>query len=71
MRRFLAVLRARNYEFMRDRAALGWNILLPVLIVMGFAFAFSSESLDLYKVGVYDSTNPGDETEFLQSYYKT
>ena len=34
-RRFLAVLKARNLEFLRDRAALGWNIVLPVLIVIG------------------------------------
>ncbi len=53
LRRFLAVLRARNREFLRDRAALSWNILLPVFIVMGFAFAFSGDRLDLYKVGVY------------------
>jgi len=52
-RRFLAVLRARNREFIRDRSALGWNIAFPVLIVAGFAFAFSGKPMDLYKVGVY------------------
>jgi ABC-type multidrug transport system permease subunit len=53
LRRFLTVLAARNREFIRDRSALGWNILFPVLIVAGFAFAFSGEPLDQYKVGVY------------------
>jgi len=49
--RFLAVLSARNREFIRDRMALSWNIVLPVLIVMGFAFAFTSDGTDLFKVG--------------------
>ena len=52
LRRFLAVLSARNREFMRDRMALSWNIVLPVLIVMGFAFAFTSDNRDLFKVGL-------------------
>ena len=51
LRRFLAVLSARNREFMRDHMALSWNIVLPVLIVMGFAFAFTSDNRDLFKVG--------------------
>jgi ABC-2 type transport system permease protein len=55
LRRFYAVLAARNNEFIRDRSALGWNILFPVLIVAGFAFAFSGKPLDQYKVGVYAS----------------
>lgn len=52
MKRLLAVFIARNKEFMRDRAALGWNLLFPVFIVAGFAFAFSGEPAPLYKVGV-------------------
>ncbi len=51
--RFLAVLKARNREFIRDRSALGWNVMFPLLIVAGFAFAFSGKPMDLYKVGVY------------------
>ncbi len=53
LRRFFTVLAARNREFIRDRSALGWNILFPVLIVAGFAFAFSGKPLDQYKIGVY------------------
>lgn len=52
-RRILAVLIARNREFLRDRSSLGWNIVFPVFIVAGFAFAFSGKPMDLYKVGVY------------------
>lgn len=54
--RFLAVFAARNKEFFRDRSALAWNLLFPVLIVAGFAFAFSGERLDLYKIGVLGET---------------
>jgi ABC-2 type transport system permease protein len=58
MKRLLAVFVARNKEFLRDRAAMGWNLVFPVLIVAGFAFAFSGEPAPLYKVGVYGA-NPG------------
>lgn len=56
LKRFLAVLSARNKEFLRDRAALSWNILFPVLIVTGFAVAFSGDALDQYKVGIYPAS---------------
>jgi ABC-2 type transport system permease protein len=55
--RFGAVLSARNREFLRDRSALIWNILLPALIVLGFAFAFSGEAPNVYKVGVHGRAN--------------
>lgn len=51
-RRILAVLVARNREFYRDRAGLGWNIIMPFLFVFGFAFIFSGEPEALFKVGV-------------------
>jgi len=66
--RLLAVFLARNKEFLRDRAAMGWNLVFPVLIVAGFAFAFSGEPAPLYKVGIY-GTNPGRGfflTEYVQ-----
>ncbi|GLQ74200.1 ABC transporter permease [Vibrio penaeicida] len=53
--RFLAVLVARNYEFMRDRSALGWNLVFPILMVIGFAFVFSDDNKVLYKVGVMNT----------------
>lgn len=51
-RRILAVLRARNREFYRDRAGLGWNVFMPVLFVFGFAVIFSGEPEPLFKIGV-------------------
>lgn len=53
MKRFLAVLHARNIEFMRDKSALSWNLILPFFLVFGFAFIFSDESKEIYKVGLY------------------
>ncbi len=51
-RRIIAILVARNREFYRDRAGLGWNILMPIMMVLGFAFIFRAEPEDLLKVGV-------------------
>lgn len=62
-RRFLAVLSARNLEFLRDRSALSWNIALPVLIVFGFAFAFATGGQTLFKVGLHDALSPAPGIE--------
>lgn len=53
LRRLFAVFWARNKEFLRDRAAMGWNLVFPFLIVAGFAFAFTGGPAPMYKVGVY------------------
>lgn len=52
MRKFLAVLHARNMEFLRDRSALAWNLAMPFLLVIGLAFTFSGSNKEIYKVGV-------------------
>ncbi len=68
LKRLLAVFFARNKEFLRDRAAMGWNLVFPVLIVAGFAFAFTGEPAPMYKVGVYGE-NPANgffATEYVQ-----
>ena len=44
--RILAVIRARNREFYRDKAGLGWNLMMPLLMILGFAFLFSGEAED-------------------------
>lgn len=59
LRRWLAVWSARNREFLRDRAALGWNVIFPVFIVAALAVAFSGGPRDLFKVGVYGAAGPG------------
>ena len=69
MRRYLAVLKARNLEFLRDRAALGWNIVLPVLIVIGMWFIFSGGEKPLFKVAVLDGGVPIAQID--QAFLKT
>ncbi|NEV61463.1 ABC transporter permease [Thiorhodococcus minor] len=52
LKRILAVLVARNREFYRDRAGLSWNILMPILMVLAFAFIFQADDKGLLKIGV-------------------
>ncbi len=67
--RLWAILRARNMEFFRDRSALGWNFMFPILIVAGFGFAFSGEPAKLYKVGVYNKDNTASSLAFFKTDY--
>jgi ABC-type multidrug transport system permease subunit len=70
MKRFLAVLKARNLEFLRDRSALAWNFVMPVAFVFGLAFLFSGEEQDIYKVGVYSQANAASqESSFFDIRY--
>ncbi|MCU7845677.1 MAG: ABC transporter permease [Candidatus Thiodiazotropha sp. (ex Monitilora ramsayi)] len=68
IRRFSAALQARNLEFLRDRTALGWNFIMPVLIVMGFAFFFSTGQEELYKVAL---TGQAELDAPIQNFLKT
>jgi len=68
-KRFFALFHARNQEFIRDKSALSWNIIFPVVIVFGFYFAFSSGPIDLYKVGSYPATETVDSQ--LGDFFKT
>src|SRR5689334_17820110 len=52
MHRLLAVLHARNLEFLRDRSTLIFTLLLPVMLVIGMGFVFGGPERPLFKVGV-------------------
>ena len=52
IRRFLALLQARNMEFLRDRSSLGWNIAFPILLVFGLALIFNDGERAIFKVGL-------------------
>lgn len=69
--RIWAVFVARNREFYRDRAGLGWNIFMPILMVLAFAFIFSGGPEDQLKVGVVtgDGALPEAPTGFLALRY--
>ena len=58
---------ARNREFYRDRAGLGWNIFMPVVMVLGFAFIFSNPDDDLYRVGLLGEPASGERPAFLDT----
>jgi len=66
--RFISVLKARDREFVRDRSALAWNIAFPLLIILGFAFAFTGDQLDQYKIGVINQTE-GSLIDFYEADY--
>jgi ABC-2 type transport system permease protein len=52
MRRLLAVLHARNLEFLRDRGTLVFTLLLPFTLVIAMGFVFGGPERPLFKVGV-------------------
>jgi ABC-2 type transport system permease protein len=69
MKKFFAILHARNMEFIRDKSSLGWNILFPLLLVLSFAFVFSGEAKPMFKVGVMGDTSRLTKTE--QDFFHT
>jgi ABC-type multidrug transport system permease subunit len=70
-KRLLAVLHARNLEFLRDRATLGWNVLLPVVLVIAMGLIFGGPERPLFKVGVLHAGETLDRTQhpFLKTHY--
>lgn len=53
MKQFYAMVYARTMEFVRDRGTFFWNLLFPIFLVLGFAFAFSGNGNALFKVGTF------------------
>jgi len=51
-RRLRAATWARSLEFIRDKSAVGWNVIFPVLLVLGLAYVFSGPGQPMFKVGV-------------------
>jgi ABC-2 type transport system permease protein len=68
-RRIQAIFVARNREFYRDKAGLGWNIFMPFLMVFGFALIFADEPDDLFKIGVL--TQSGDLSQASTPFLRT
>ncbi|HCS27520.1 MAG TPA: ABC transporter permease [Spongiibacteraceae bacterium] len=52
MHKFWALFAARNMEFYRDRAALSWAFIFPLLIIVGCALAFSRPDETIIRLGV-------------------
>jgi len=70
LKRLLTLIYTRNKEFIRDRSSLSWNIIMPVLIVVGFAYTFSGDFITKYKVGIIEQDNtPSLLNNFLATRY--
>jgi len=70
IRRLLAVLHARNLEFLRDRSALIFTLVLPVLLVIGMGVVFGGPERPLFKVGVLaGGAAPRPAHPFLRARY--
>lgn len=52
MKRMWAMTIARSLEFVRDTSAMGWNLIVPVLLVAGMAMIFSGPGQPLFKAAV-------------------
>lgn len=50
--RFLALFKARNIEFFRDKSSLSWNIVFPMMMIVGFSLIFGGDDQNQYKVGI-------------------
>jgi ABC-type multidrug transport system permease subunit len=48
---------ARSLEFLRDKSAVGWNVVFPILLVLGLAYIFSGPGQPMFKVGVLAPAN--------------
>lgn len=59
-KRIWAIIVSRNKEFYRDKSALGWNILFPFMVIIGFSVLFSEDKQVLYKVGIIESNINSD-----------
>lgn len=70
LKRIFAIFKARNLEFLRDRGTLSWNIILPVALMFGLSFIFSSDRAE-YTVGVLqaEETLDAGAHPFLESRY--
>lgn len=69
LERMVAVMMARFREFYRDTASWSWNLIMPVLIILGFSFIFSGDSDDLFKVAVFQSE--GTSNASIETFRKT
>ncbi len=61
--RIYALFVARNTEFFRDRSALAWSVLMPVLIIIGFTYAFTEDNPEKFKVAMIATAQSGSATD--------
>jgi ABC-2 type transport system permease protein len=57
--RIFALFKARNLEFVRDRASMAWAVFMPFGLVLGMGFVFSGDDTGQFTVGVL-----GDDSSY-------
>jgi ABC-2 type transport system permease protein len=65
MKKFTSIVYARTMEFIRDKGTFYWNLLFPIVLVVGFSFAFSGNNDAIFKIGVIGD-NSGKSISFLE-----
>ncbi len=65
-KRIWTLFKARNLEFLRDRSAFAWNILFPVLVIVGFSVLFRDDRQILYKVGIVGASTGVEQNSETQ-----
>ena len=69
VKRLIAVWHARNLEFLRDRAALIFTLVVPIGIVIGMGVVFGGPPRPLFKVGVLAHDFAHAQHPFLHERY--
>jgi len=59
MKAFTALVKARTMEFVRDKGSFAWTLIFPIVMIIGFAFAFSGNDNTLFKVGYWGPKDAG------------
>lgn len=67
MKKFIALVVARNKEFYRDKATLLWTFIFPFLVLLGFAYGSSGEEQAFLRIGVASSAAPISTIETFTS----
>ncbi|MDA8425539.1 MAG: ABC transporter permease [Treponema sp.] len=71
MKKFWAVFVARNLEFFRDRSTLIFNLAFPIILILGFAYAFPGGGGTTFKIGlVGDRPAAGSVEDVAFLHYK-
>lgn len=71
MKAFLAILSARNKEYYRDKASLGWAFMFPLVVIVACAVAFSNPDTSIFRVGVHGEPDPALQPFLDQPWIKT
>lgn len=67
MKKLLALISARNKEFYRDRSAMGWTLLFPLIVLLGFTYGYSGKQDPVLRVMVTSESTLSNKA--LQSFF--